>query len=142
MDLGRFEAIELLPGARRYREVLDDATLRRGWEVAAAVTTLFVEGTSRERDELGGSAPRPLPLEQHPLVLHYGLPLEHLALTKAHRGVEGEHRQAAWRIVLDFVGEGARPSVVEAMGRTLAAWLDYRDEVAAACGVRRAPPAP
>lgn len=137
MDLGRFEAIELLPAARRYREVLDDATLRRGWEVAAAVTTLFVEGTSRERGELNGSAPKPQPLEQHPLVVHYGLPLEHLALTKAHRGVEGEHRQAAWRIVLEFVGEGARPAVVEAMRRVLSAWLGYRDEVAGACGVQR-----
>jgi pyrroloquinoline-quinone synthase len=77
-------------------------------------------------------------LEQHPLVVHYGLPLEHLALTKAHRGVEGEHRQAAWRIVLDFVGEPARASVIEGMRRTLSAWLGYRDEVAAACGVLRA----
>ena len=30
------------------------------------------------------------PLHEHPLVKHYGLPLEHLALTKAHRAVEGE----------------------------------------------------
>ena len=36
-------------------------------------------------------------LHIHPLVKHHGLPLEHLALTKAHREVEGEHRAAAWK---------------------------------------------
>jgi pyrroloquinoline-quinone synthase len=71
------------------------------------------------------------------LVVHYGLPLQHLALTKAHRGVEGQHRLAAWRIVLDFVGEAARPAVVDAMRRALSGWLEYRDDVAAACGIPR-----
>lgn len=137
MDLSRFESVVLLPRATRYREVLDAATLGQGWEVAAAVTTLFIEGTANERRELTGAAPPPAPLEQHPLVRHYGLAIEHLALTKAHRTVEGDHRRAAWRIVLDFVDEAARPVVVEAMQRALQAWLGYRDEVAEACGLRR-----
>jgi pyrroloquinoline-quinone synthase len=137
MDLTRFESIVLLPAAARYREVLDEATLRKGWEVAAAVTTLFVEGTPNERRDLEGGAPPPPPLEEHPLVRHYGLALEHLALTKAHRSVEGDHRRSAWRVVLDFVGEAARPVVVEAMQQTLAAWLGYRDQVAEGCGLVR-----
>ncbi len=82
------------------------------------------------------SAPTP-PLEQHPLVVHYGLPLEALALTKAHRRVEGSHRAAAWRIVLDHVPAGDRAGVVAAMESVLAAWLAYRDEVAVACGLAR-----
>lgn len=141
MDLTRFERVELLPGARRYRDVLDEATLQSGWEAAAAVTTLFVEGTRYERGELEPGAerrPEP-PLAQHPLVVHYGLPLESLALTRAHRGVEGEHRAAAWRVVLDHVQPVARPAVVCAMQRTLDAWLGYRDDVARACGVIRGP---
>jgi hypothetical protein len=76
-------------------------------------------------------------LEEHPLVRHYGLPLASLALTKAHRGVEGEHRLAAWRVMLDFVSQDDRARVVEAMSRTLEAWLAYRDDVAAACGLQR-----
>src|SRR5687768_5618586 len=32
MDLERFERIELLPEARRYRALLDEATHARGWE--------------------------------------------------------------------------------------------------------------
>jgi pyrroloquinoline-quinone synthase len=137
MDLARFERVELLPDAAAFRAVLDDATLARGWEIAAAVTTIFLEGTSYERGELDPNAPkRPVGrLSEHPLVKHYGLPVEHLALTKAHRAVEGDHRVAAWRVMLDHVAEAQRPTVVAWMETTLAAWLRYRDEVARACGL-------
>ncbi|MCI0671886.1 MAG: iron-containing redox enzyme family protein, partial [Myxococcaceae bacterium] len=110
MDLARFGSVQLLPAAAAYRAYLDDVTTGRGWEVAAAVTTLFVEGTQYERHELDPRAPgRPEPpLEQHPLVVHYGLPVAQLALTRAHRQVEGQHRAAAWRVVLDHVPEGRR----------------------------------
>ena len=139
MDVARFAAIELLPAARAWRARLDDCTLRRGWAAAAAVTTIFLEGTPYERGELDPAAPRrPVPpLEQHPLVVHYGLPLEALALTKAHRQVEGGHRASAWRIVLEHTAPEVRPVVVDAMHDVLAGWRAYRDEVAAACGVTR-----
>jgi len=139
MDLSRFGSVALLPAAARYRAYLDDATQNGGWEVAAAVATLFVEGTRYERGELDPTAerrPAP-PLEEHPLVRHYGLPLERLALTRAHRGVEGEHRAAAWRIVLDHVAFAARKRVVQAMQQALEHWLLYRDDVAAASGIER-----
>jgi hypothetical protein len=139
MDLSRFGHVTLLPASRSYRAFLDEATLSRGWEVGAAVTTLFVEGTAHERVELDPSLPRrpAPPLEEHPLVRHYGLPLEHLLLTKAHRAVEGEHRAAAWRVMLDHVPPEARPAVVGAMERALLLWLGYRDGVAEACGLSR-----
>jgi pyrroloquinoline-quinone synthase len=139
MDLGRFERIELLPGAARYREFLDGVTEWHGWEAGAAVMTLFVEGTKWERGELDSDAPkRPLaPLEEHPLVVHYGLPLDKLSLTRAHRGVEGQHRAAAWRVVLEHVGPAARPTVVAAMRQALELWLEYRDDVAFHCGIER-----
>jgi pyrroloquinoline quinone (PQQ) biosynthesis protein C len=139
MDLRRFEQVALLPGAAAYRAVLDRHTRDGAWEEAAAVTTLFVEGTSYERGELDQAAPRrpEPPLAQHPLVVHYGLPLERLALTRAHRQVEGSHRASAWHILLDHVAEGARPRVVAAMEAALAAWQRYRDDVAVACGLRR-----
>jgi pyrroloquinoline-quinone synthase len=100
---------------------------------------LFVEGTEYERGEIDGNAPRrpAAPLERHPLVVHYGLPIEALALTKAHRSVEGHHRRAAWTIVLDYVGAAARPGVVDAMESVLVAWHAYRDEVAEASGLER-----
>jgi pyrroloquinoline-quinone synthase len=137
MDLSRFENVTLLPGAARYRAFLDDATQRRGWEVAAAVTTIFVEGTPYERGEIDGRAPkRPAPpLSEHPLVVHYGLSIEHLALTKAHRQVEGDHRASAWSVVLDHVGAPSRPSVVAALEEAVVLWRAYRDDVAHACGL-------
>jgi pyrroloquinoline quinone (PQQ) biosynthesis protein C len=139
MDMARFEAPVLMPAARRYRSHLDAATQRQGWAVAAAVSTLFLEGTPHERGELDASAPkRPTaPLEEHPLVKHYGLPLAHLALTKAHRSVEGEHRKAAWTVLLQHVPEHERDAVVRVLGETVELWLGYRDEVAGACGLTR-----
>ncbi|HEX4420303.1 MAG TPA: iron-containing redox enzyme family protein [Kofleriaceae bacterium] len=139
MDVTRFARIELGPAARRFRAVLDDHTQRHGWAQACAVTTIFLEGTAHERGELDPAAPRrpAPPLEHHPLVVHYGLPLDALALTKAHRRVEGSHRAAAWRILLEHVPAGDHAGVLAAMAATLTAWLAYRDEVAASCGLVR-----
>jgi hypothetical protein len=139
MDLARFERVELGPAAQRFRAALDEATQRRGWSPACAVTTVFLEGTNHERGELDASAPRrpAPPLEDHPLVVHYGLPLDGLALTKAHRRVEGDHRAAAWRSILDHVPTGDRTGVIAAMESVLVSWLAYRDEVAAICGLER-----
>ena len=138
MDLERFRAPTLLPAARLFRALVDDTTLHRGWGVAACVTTLFLEGTANERRDLEAVRPHSLPpLEEHPLVRHYGLPLEHLALTKAHRAVEGDHRRGAWRVVLDFIEPDARNTAVASMREVLRAWHAYRDEVASACGIER-----
>jgi pyrroloquinoline-quinone synthase len=139
MDLSRFDNVALLPAAQRYRAFLDETTLGGGWEAGAAVTTLFVEGTAHERAELDPAVPRRPnpPLEEHPLVKHYGLSLDHLQLTKAHRAVEGEHRAAAWRVMLDYVAPAQRAPVVAAMEGALQYWLSYRDGVAEACGLAR-----
>lgn len=139
MDLSRFESVSLLPAAAAYRAVLDHHTVGRGWATATAVATLFLEGTAHERALFDPqAAPRPEPpLAEHPLVKHYGLPLESLALTKAHRGVEGDHRLAAWRAMLDHAPASDRPKVVAAMEETLVAWQAYRDAVAEAVGLTR-----
>ena len=139
MDLARFEDVQLLPKAAAYRAVLDRATQAEGWEVATAVTTLFIEGTPYERGEIDEHAPkRPAPeLSEHPLVKHYGLPISHLALTKAHRTVEGSHRASAWRMILGHVPSSAYAKVLGAMQDALDGWLAYRDDVAAACGLTR-----
>ena len=139
MDLARFENVELLPEAARYRAFLDDATQKRGWSVAAAIATLFLEGTAYERGEIDETAPRrPIPpLAQHPLVVHYGLDVGCLALVKAHREVEGDHRRAAWNVLLEHVPVSERVRVVDAMEEALARFLTYRDDVARACGLVR-----
>jgi pyrroloquinoline quinone (PQQ) biosynthesis protein C len=139
MDLSRFERVELLPAARRYREFLDEAIQHYGWEIAAALVTIFIEGTKDERAVADPSIPKlSFPaLEDHPLVKHYGMAMEHLALTKAHRQVEGDHRAAAWNAILTYVSPTRRGTVVRAMNEALDHWILYRDEVAAMCGVAR-----
>src|ERR671918_2236477 len=96
MDLSRFEHVELLPAAKEYRCFLDEAVQHYGWEIAAAVVTVFVEGTKDERKAIDPNIPQmPPPLEEHPLVKYYGMATAHLALTKAHRQGEGSHRAPA-----------------------------------------------
>lgn len=141
MDLSRFVNVELLPAAHSYREFLDRAIQHNGWEIAAAVVTIFIEGTKDERGEIDPAIPRQLqePLAEHPLVKHYGLPVKHLALTKAHRQIEPDHRASAWEILLNYMPAARREAVVSAMKNALAHWLRYRDEVAAVCGIERGP---
>ena len=138
MDLSRFQHVELLPAAREYRHFLDQAVQHYGWEIAAAVVTIFVEGNKDEREVFESTTPKePPPLEEHPLVKHYGMSMEHLALTKAHRQVEGNHRAAAWNSILEHVTPTRRGTVVRALNEALERWLAYRDEVAAVCGIVR-----
>ncbi len=139
MDLARFSEVTLLPEARMYRATLDNLTMNRGWATAAAVSTLFLEGTPYERGELDDGAPRrpTSSLDEHPLVRHYGLPVSALALTRAHRTIEGNHRAAAWSIILDHIDAADRLEVVTHMETCLKSWLHYRDGVAKACGVER-----
>ena len=140
MDLSRFDNVELLPAAKRYRKYLDDATQLYGWEIAAAVVTIFVEGSKDERRAIESTVPADPPLlEEHPLVKHYGLPIKYLALTKAHRQVEGNHRAAAWAAILDHVKPTRRGTVIRGMQEALTAWLAYRDAVAEVCGVEYSP---
>jgi hypothetical protein len=137
MDMSRYEDIQLGPKAAHYRDILDRSTLDANWQIGAAVTTIFIEGTPYERGELDeASERRPVPpLEEHPLVKHYGLPLDALALTKAHRSIEGEHRGSAWHIILNYTEAAGRESVLKWMKDALTAWKDYRDEVAALCRI-------
>jgi pyrroloquinoline-quinone synthase len=136
-DLTRFEHVTLLPAAQRYRDVIDLATIAQGWSAAAAVVTIFLEGTAQERAVLDGTEATLAPLTAHPLVVHYGLPLESLALTRAHRGVEGSHRVSAWRVMLEFVPEPEHQRVLHFMNDAVVTWLAWRDEVAQVCGLTR-----
>ena len=139
MDLKRFENVQLLPAAQRYRDFLDEATQHYGWDIAVAIVTIFIEGTKHERaalDPANHDAPL-ASLKDHPLVKYYGLSLEYLALTRAHRKIEGNHREAAWASVLNHVAPRRRGAVVRVMNEAVEHWLAYRDEVAESCGLRR-----
>ncbi len=134
--------VELHPAARAYRDLLREATAAAPWQAAAALATIFVEGSRNERAELAGTFVRAKgedAVRKHPLVAHYGCKPEAMQLTRAHAQVEGGHRHDAWRVVLDHVpdeGDLFR-AVVSTCERALWSWHRYRDGVAERMGLRR-----
>jgi len=133
---------DLHPGARVYRDFLREASAAAPWQAAVGLLTIFVEGSVHERAELEGTYERKRgedTARAHPLVVHYGCPIEAMELARAHAAVEGGHRRDAWRIVLDHTPEGSPESdrVAETCERALVLWHAYRDGVAAGMGLTR-----
>lgn len=126
--------------ALAYRALLDRLSAEPPWIVGAAVLTIFVEGSVHERAEREGRREM-LPLEEaireHPLVKFYGCPEEAMQLTRAHRAVEGGHRDDAWEMVLSHAPRepAGQETIVAAMEEALASWLAYRDGVARSMGL-------
>jgi pyrroloquinoline-quinone synthase len=137
------EAAALHESARAYRSFLLERSGRPPWQAAVALLTIFVEGSVNERAELAGTFSRARGEEAvraHPMVRYYGCPPEAMELTRAHAKVEGGHRGDAWTILMTHTPEesGAASAVVDTCREALALWLQYRDGVAEAMGLRRA----
>lgn len=140
-----FDHVDLLPASRTYRRWLDDMSTQPRWVLGAAALTIFVEGSIKDRQELTGSHPELSPQEidravaAHPLARFHGLPPPALDLIRAHQMVERGHRQAAYRMVLDHAVEAEeQDAVVSELEVGLNLWLQYRDGVAYACGLKQA----
>lgn len=143
-DVSDYDTAELAPHAQAYKRFLEDATHRRGWEVGAAVSTLFLEGNKRERSvfhkEFGIKPWLGKPLHEHPLHVHKGVALRSLGLIEAHHELDsavGAHRLAAWNMILKGIPKEKRAEVLTAMKEALTRWQMWRDEVAEACGVKK-----
>lgn len=138
-----FEEVELLPEALAYRAFIDRVTLFGTWQEGAALSTLFIEGSKNDRKEIEpGYSPPEEDLDQkiaaHPLVRHYGVEPRYLALRRVHEQVEGSHRRAAWRSVLEYtISREEVERVCRVMEEALSLWLLYRDGVARAMGIVR-----
>lgn len=136
-----FRRITLLPKSKQWRQWLDNVTQSSHWLEGIAVITIFVEGSVRERQEIGNGWPDPSPIEEviqnHFLVRHHHADPSCLDLIRAHYQVEHGHRLSAWRMVLQHVQSRAtQQSVYDAMKRSLELWLEYRDAVADAAGIK------
>jgi pyrroloquinoline quinone (PQQ) biosynthesis protein C len=134
----RFDRARLLPCAERYRRWLDLVTTRGDWVIAAAVITIFVEGSVKDRAVLSNRTGHggPYLASKDPLAVHHGVHDSFLTLKHAHAKVENGHRDAAWRIVeTHAIGLQARMRLIKAMKESLRLWLDYRDGVARAAGL-------
>lgn len=135
-----FTTIKLLPAAKVYRQWLDRATAHKDWAVGAAVMTIFVEGSVKDRKEIvTPSKPKTAQeieeiVRKHPLVVHQSLSPDHMDLIRAHQMVEAGHRHDAYDMVVGYVTERRRQeTVLSCLKKSLQYWLRYRDAVARAC---------
>jgi pyrroloquinoline quinone (PQQ) biosynthesis protein C len=141
---GTFDDIRLLPGARRYRAWLEQASRHRDWVVGAAVMAVFVEGSIKDRKELDEpSKPKTAEeieaiVQQHPLVCHYGLPPDAMDLIRSHQMVEAGHRHDAYDMVVNHAKARAQQeTILRYLNKSLRLWTAYRDGVAHACGFKK-----
>lgn len=139
-----FDHVDLLPASRTYRAWLDRMSAQPRWVLGAAALTIFVEGSVKDRQELMGSTAERSPQEieeavaAHPLARVHGLPPPALDLIRAHQMVERGHREAAYRMVLDHAaGAEEQDAVLSEVETGLSLWLQYRDGVAYACGLKK-----
>lgn len=151
-DVSEFGARALGPRTEAFRQFLFDSTQRRGWEVAVAVSTLFLEGNQHEWEVFRGDAHLPddfkdkVPhatahqMSEHPLHVAYGIPAESLLLPAVHHvfdSSDGEHRIASWNMLLRHISTKKRTKVLNSMQEALRLWQDWRDEVAERSGLVR-----
>lgn len=141
---GEFEGMSLLPASRKYRAWLDSITRAPDWLSAAAVLTVFVEGSAQDRREILHPSPPKTAAQveeavmTHTLVRHHGVNPAAMDLIRAHQKVEGGHRHAAYEIVLNHaLTPSLQQTVIEQLEHALRHWLAYRDGVARACGLKK-----
>jgi pyrroloquinoline-quinone synthase len=137
-----FERARLLPAARTYRAWLEHMSSHRHWVIAAATLTIFVEGSVKDRKEIH-APPQKKPSEEiesiislHPLVRYHGVSPSRMDLIRAHQMVETGHRHDAYDMVVNYTAPALRQSVLACLKKSLSLWLDYRDAVARACGIK------
>lgn len=137
-----FERAHLLPAAQTYRAWLERMSRHRHWVMAAATLTIFVEGSVKDRKEIFApldNQPREdieSIISLHPLVRYHGVSPNRMDLIRAHQMVEAGHRHDAYDMVVNYTAPGLRQSVLTCVRKSLSLWLNYRDAVAKACGIK------
>lgn len=137
-----FERAHLLPAARTYRAWLEHMSSHRQWVIAAATLTIFVEGSVKDRKEILAPPENKHPediesiISVHPLVRYHGISPSRMDLIRAHQMVEAGHRHDAYNMVVNYTPPALRQSVLTGVKKSLSLWLNYRDAVAQACGIK------
>ncbi len=139
-----FRDVELLSRSCAYREWLDNVCEREEWIVGAAVLTIFVEGSAHDREDAFSQKARKSPadieaiVDKHPLVVHHGLLPEHLDLIRVREMIEPCNRSVVYDLIVqEAVESRTQTLVLEKLEKGLDVWLQYRDGVAQACGIRQ-----
>ena len=139
-----FEHARPLAASRAYRAWLDKMSNHRQWIIGAAVLTIFVEGSVKDRAEMREpSKPKSdedieAVIRNHPLVRYHGLSTDHMDLIRAHQLVEAGHRHDAYTMVTEHATTAAlQQAVLASLKTSMRLWLAYRDAVAKACGIQK-----
>ncbi len=139
-----FEQIRPLPASRAYRAWLDKMSNHRHWVIGAAVLTIFVEGSVKDRNEILEPSKRKDAediesfIQDHPLVRYHGLSPDHMDLIRAHQLVEAGHRHDAYTMVMEHTPTAAlQQAVLSGLKNSMRLWLTYRDAIAKTCGIKR-----
>ena len=138
-----FEHTRPLPASRTYRAWLDKMSSHSHWVMGAATITIFVEGSVNDRKEMREpSKPKSAEnieaiIQNHLLVQHHGLSPDYMDLIRAHQMVEAGHRHDAYDMVVNYATPELQRSVLANLQKSLSLWLQYRDAVAKACGIKK-----
>lgn len=139
-----FRDVELLSRSYAYREWLDEICDREDWIVGAAVLTIFVEGSVHDREEvMNQKTPKSKAdvediVKKHPLVVYHGLSPDHLDLIRAREMIEPCNRSVVYDLIVkEAVESNTKNLILEKLETGLNVWLQYRDGIARACGLRQ-----
>lgn len=139
-----FRDVELLSRSYAYREWLDGICDREDWIVSGAVLTIFVQGSVHDPEEvMKQKEPKSQAdiediVRKHPLVVYHGLSPEYLDLVRAHELIEPCNRSTVYNLIInEAVESDTKALILEKLETGLNVWLQYRDGIARACGLRK-----
>ncbi len=139
-----FRDVGLLAPSLAYREWLDSICQNEEWLVGTAILTIFVEGSVNDREEVFQQEEPKTAAEiddivrKHPLVVYHGLSPEHMDLVRAREMIEPCNRRAVYDMIIkEALGKGQQALILKNLEEGLNLWLQYRDGIARACGLRQ-----
>ena len=139
-----FRDVELLSRSFAYREWLDNICQEEEWIVGTAVLTLLVEGSANDREEAFNQTQQKSKADiedivlKHPLVVYHGLDPKHMDLVRVREMIEPKNRRTVYDLIVkEAIASGQPTLVLERLEEGLKLWLQYRDGIARACGLRQ-----
>jgi len=139
-----FRDVELLSRSFAFREWLDAMCQNEDWIVGAAILTLLVEGSANDREEVFNQDQKKSKSEiedivaKHPLVVYHGLNPEHMDLVRAREMIEPGNRRIVYDLIVkEAIASDQQALVLERLEEGLQLWLQYRDGIARACGLKQ-----
>jgi len=139
-----FRDVELLSRSFAFREWLDAICQKEEWIVGTAILTLLIEGSANDREEFFHQTQKKSDAEiedivlKHPLVVYHGLDPKHMNLVRVREMIEPCNRRIVYDLIVkEAISSGQHTMVLEHLQEGLKMWLQYRDGIARACGLRQ-----